>query len=419
MRLWTNGSRVAGLAIAMLCIVYNPAKCISCDDYSAYIRWRSTSYDSRPPIYDVNGYIATGWCGSILCLLDYTRYSLQTAQCIDYKIEFLGRVSMPDYDVFDMITREDTCFIANGYSGLVMACSGAGEPYIIESIPVGFNAKSVYACSNIAIVGGDSVGCGKLAIVSGLTDIKHSVAKRDVGGIPLDIYVHDNIIYIACGAPNMGVRAFIITADQRLKEVDYVPTEGEAHCITQANNVLYIGYQGISNASGIAMFIIEGSSLKHIGDVNVPASPLNLSVIQNVLYACCGPYGIYIWDMQDATTPIYVGRISTTAWASSIAAQNSKMIVAEMGDWYTWAGIQTFDFGNMHAPLPRGMFDLGGFGYQTMAVENDLAILAGYNYLQSVDVSLLASKGSAHVASVLAHSKHFIPEIYIKDTYSH
>jgi hypothetical protein len=198
----------------------------------------------------------------------------------------------------------------------------------------------------------------------------------DLPGIPYNLDVRDNYVYVADGVGGLQV---VDVSDRSFPQI-------VSSVNTPATNVQVVGDMAyLSGGSGIGLYIVDISDPLNpqlLGSVDTPGLAWDVAVSGNrAVIADEGP-GIHLVDISDPATPVLVSTLDTPGLARGVDVVGDLAIVADRT-----AGIQIVDISNMQSPQIVGSVDTPGDAFEVMADGNIVYVADYTGSLQIVDIS--------------------------------
>lgn len=185
-------------------------------------------------------------------------------------------------------------------------------------------------------------------------DVSNSAAPSLMGWFPLDgiaedVFVGDNIAYVAAGAG--GLVTLDVSSPSQISRIGHLPFADEAFGVAVAGGYAYVA--GLSGGF-VVVDISNPNTPTQIGSFAVEWAALNVDVRDSVAAVACGYGGLYILDISNPANPIQLGLVDTQdTWAYD-ARINGNYVYMAYALASEGGGLKVIDISTPSVPEVRG-----------------------------------------------------------------
>lgn len=325
-------------------VFYGPYLFVS-SDYYGDIRMHDIS-DLLNPVYDITRIVFGGF-NFDMELTSQTAFISQNDRIAILDITDPGRLteisSLLTEESQDLELHDDLLFIAEGDLGWSIAdVSDPYSPVILRNMPADGYVNQLLVLDNYLYI-----AAGKEGVQ--IFDISDPYAPVETGRYSNDHYferIYPVGSYLYVYEDGSGIRVLDISDRSQPQSIDLVPISGGVRTMLAYQNSLYVGINGDSRMLDIS----DPAHPIDLGLVFFWQNPLDLFIADEILYVTELSRGLYLYDVSDARSPVFIDRYDSPVAASGIQVQNDVIYLLDQLN-----GLSTLQYGST-----TGITDIAG-----------------------------------------------------------
>jgi hypothetical protein len=277
-----------------------------------------------------------------------------------------------------IVLRPDTAYVSAGGELNVFGVSDPMNPQLIGSYADDDGISYFFLSDSHVFVAHGYIGLG----IADLGDLGHpsEIGRYDTPGPPQDLYVQDDIAYVAGGD---AIWTVDISVPHEPEELGYYETPGYAYDVVVKDTLAYVAdcYSGM-----LILDVSDPVSPEFVGNCSLADCSFKLAVADSFAYVCCNEYTgrLEVVDVSNPAAPTPLGSFQASFPMFDVAVEDRIAYVPIGVD-----GFLVIDVSDPMNPDSICLFDRPGYPYfEGVYLSDDVAhVAAGDSGLILLDVS--------------------------------
>jgi hypothetical protein len=200
---------------------------------------------------------------------------------------------------------------------------------------------------------------------------------RVLGGAPAEPAIVGRLVYVPTGRIITAVDYSNFLAPRIAGDTRTQPVGGYIVGLARRGRFLYAAWDTQGGASGVAVYSLPAAGPPHlVAEVDYTDAPFrnaqSIAVAGDRLYLFDSEHGIFVGDLADPATPVFVQGLSASGAWQRIHVDGDRLYAVGR----TWSGqsaVEAFAIGTPLAPVPIGFSVLDGLANFRLKLRGQLA----------------------------------------------